>query len=139
MTTSLTRSLKSRLSWDAIDPVAVVRGASTAFSVLLLGGLLAPLVAAVFPLLAMVWLPLTAVAAFVIAGVRAASSPWPPLGGAASALSGYLLILPLVLINPAGRHLGQIAATAATALLVGAIAAWYRAVRSRASAGVGAA
>ncbi|MPY81469.1 MAG: hypothetical protein GEV04_24425 [Actinophytocola sp.] len=80
--------------------------------------------------LALIWLPLTAVAAFVVAGARAASAPWAPLGGAASALSGYLLVLPLVLFNPEGGNPGQIAATAAVAVVTGASCAWYRAART---------
>lgn len=117
-----------RLSWEAIDPVAVVRGASTAFTLLVLGGLAAPIAGAIASPLAVVWLPLVAVVAFAVAGCRAASSPWPPLGGAAAALSSYLLILPLVLLNDSGRDPAQIGATAGTALAVGALAA---AVRTR--------
>lgn len=130
MTASMSQRPRTRFAWESVDPVAVVRGASSAFSVLVIGGLLAPIVAAVSVPAAMLWLPLTAVAAFVVAGVRAASSPWPPLGGAAAALSGYLLVLPLVLLDPAGRNPGQIGATAAIAIVAGAASAWYRTAKA---------
>lgn len=116
-----------RLDWDAIDPVAVVRGASTSFSVLVLGGLLHPVLIQVAYPLAFVWIPLVAIAAFAVAGMRAASSPWPALGGAAAALSGYFLVLPLVLFAGVGWDPGQLVATAITAVLVGGSAAAVRA------------
>lgn len=116
-----------RLDWNAIDPVAVVRGASTSFSVLVLGGLLHPVLIQVAYPLAFVWIPLVAVVAFVVAGMRAAASPWPALGGAAAALSGYLLVLPLVLLAAGGWEPGQLMATAVTAVLVGGVAAAVRA------------
>jgi len=128
---SIDRRVQSGISWESIGSVAVVRGASTAFSILVIGGLLAPIVGVVAQPLALIWLPSTSVVAFVVAGARAASVPWPPLGGAASALSGYLLVLPLVLLlNPEGRNLGQIAATAALAVVTGAAFAWCASKRA---------
>lgn len=118
-----TVSVGRRLDWSSLDSVAVVRGASTAFSVLVLGGLLHPVLIQVAYPLAYVWLPLVAVVAFAVAGIRAAATTWPPLGGALSALCSYLLVIPLVLMASVGVTLGQMLGTSAVAVVVGAAAA----------------
>lgn len=119
-------------SWlESIDPVATVRGASRGFTVLLLGGLVQPIATAYLPVIGVVWLPLTALAAFVVAAWRPGNSAIPWRYGALAAIGAYLLIVPLVLLQPAGRSPVQLGATAAVAFAVGATAGWLRGRRVR--------
>lgn len=96
-------ALKRDLMWwaDDVDPHLVVRGASRGFSVFLLGGLALPVVVALVPDVGRVWLPLVALLAFVVSALRVGSARKPWLHGLVSALSAYLLILPLVLLGGA--------------------------------------
>lgn len=115
-----------RTAWlESIDPAATVRGASRGFTVLLLGGLVQP-VTAMLPVVGLVWLPLTAMVAFVVAAWKPGGSASFPLYGAVSGLGAYLLMLPLVLLQPAGRSPVQIGCTVAVAVLVGAGTGWWR-------------
>ncbi|NKQ57743.1 hypothetical protein HFP15_33265 [Amycolatopsis sp. K13G38] len=104
----------------ALDVIAVVRGASRAFTVLVVGGLLLPIVAHLVPVLGSIWLSIVAVVAFVVAGYRTGEARVPIAQASASALCGYLLVLPLVLMNPVTRDVRQIGLTALAALVVGA-------------------
>ena len=127
-----------RAPWDAfrwledIDAPAAVRGASTGFSVLVIGGLLAPVVTSLLPLLGRtVWLPLVAILAFAVAAARIGRACRPAVHGAVAAASSYLLVLPLVVLDEAGRDPVQIAATSATACAVGALTGLCRGWCSR--------
>lgn len=111
---------------ENIDVPAAVRGGSTGFSILLIGGLLAPIVVTAVPALGGVWLTATAIVAFIVAGMRVGSARWVLLHGAVAALLAYLLVLPLVLLNETGRAPVQIALTIGTAIGVGALAGWVR-------------
>ncbi|SNR82151.1 hypothetical protein SAMN06265360_12136 [Haloechinothrix alba] len=119
------------MRWLAsVDPPAVLRGASSGFTVLVIGGLAAPVVVGVVPAAGMVWLPLVAVVAFVVAAARGGSHRVPAVQGATAALTAYLLVLPLVVLVTRSVDLVQIATTASTAVLVGAGAgyvhvAWF--------------
>jgi hypothetical protein len=116
-----------RQSWvERIDAPVAVRGASTGFSVLLIGGFVQPLVVAWVPVLGHVWLPLVAVVAFFVASRRIGDAGLPVVHGAVAALCSYLLALPLSLLVPAGRDPLQIGLTAATAVVVGGAAGFFR-------------
>jgi hypothetical protein len=114
---------------DGVDAPRVVRGASAGFTVLVLGGLSAPLAANFVPVVGVAWLPLTSIVAFVVAASRIGTATRPWAHGAVAALSAYLLILPLVLMSPAGRVPAQIALTAAAAVVVGALTGLLRGIR----------
>lgn len=95
------------------DLPALVRGASSGFTVLVLGELLLPLVGALSSTLAALWLSLVGAAGFVIAGRRVGRARRPLLQGGAAALGALTLTLPLrVLVD---SPLGPLA------LLVGAV------------------
>lgn len=104
----------------AIDPVATVRGMSSGFSVLVIGGLVAPLASRV-ALLGSFVLVLAAVAGFVAAARRPGNSPVPRVFGATAAVGAYLLVLPLVGMATHHWDALQIAVTTASALVVGGI------------------
>lgn len=107
---------------EDIDAPTAVHGASTGFSVLVIGGLLAPVIASLLPTLGRtVWLPLVAILAFVVAAIRIGKACRPAVHGAVAASLSYLLVLPLVVLNESGRAPVQIAATFGTACVVGAL------------------
>ena len=116
--------------FEGIDPPTAVRAASRGFSVLVLGGLSAPLVAMAVPPLGAVWLTLTSVLAFTLAGVRIGAASRPAVHGAVAATLAYVLVLPLVLISPTTRDPVQIGLTLLTALVVGAVAGMVSARRA---------
>lgn len=119
---------RGAFGWLAdIDAPTAVRGASAGFSVLVIGGLLAPIVGSLLPVLGVVWQPLVAVLAFVVAAARIGSARRPAVHGAVAAATSYLLVLPLVVLGAAGRDPGQIAATFATACAAGALTGFVRA------------
>lgn len=103
-----------------VDVPNAVRGASTGFSILLIGGLLAPLATLVSPVAGALWLAGVAVLAFAIAARRSRLAEAPALHGAVAAVGAYALVLPLLLPFPQGRDVGQILLTLATAVVVGA-------------------
>ncbi|SNR84277.1 hypothetical protein SAMN06265360_12254 [Haloechinothrix alba] len=111
----------------SIDTPNAVRGASTGFTVLLLGGLLMPLVATVAPPLGGVWLTATAILAFGIAGARIGNSALPARHGAVAAVGSYLLIVPLLMMHSASRDPLQMAMTLVAAIAVGALTGWLKA------------
>jgi hypothetical protein len=103
-----------------VDVPNAARGASTGFSVLLIGGLLAPMVGLVSTLVATVWLTGVAVVAFGIAARRSRLAGAPAVHGAVAALFSYVLVLPLLLPFEQSRDPLQILLTAVTAVVVGA-------------------
>lgn len=109
-----------------IDGPVMVRAASTGFTVLLLGGLVAPLVAALVPMVGRYWLVVVAIVAFVIAGSRIGAAGAPAVHGAVAAVSSYLLMLPVVMMT-AGLQVGQVLATASAAVVVGALGGYLTA------------
>lgn len=113
-----------RLEW--IDVPLTARGASRGFTILLLGGLSVPLVAAFVPALGSVWLTVSAVLAFTAAAWNARSAARPAPQGAVNAIGSYLLVLPLVLMSSADPPAVQIAATAVVGVVVGFIVGWLR-------------
>ena len=103
-----------------VDVPNAVRGASTGFSVLLIGGLLAPMVTLASTVLATVWLTGVAVVAFAVAARRSRLAGAPAAHGAVAAVFSYVLVLPLLLPFEQARDPLQILLTTVTAVVVGA-------------------
>ena len=103
-----------------VDVPNAVRGASTGFSVLIIGGLVAPMVGLASSVVATGWLTGVAVVAFAIAARRSRLAGAPAAHGAVAALFSYVLVLPLLLPFEQGRDPLQILLTTVTALVVGA-------------------
>ncbi|MBW0101176.1 hypothetical protein [Pseudonocardia sp. KRD291] len=114
---------------DRVDWVNLVRGASICFSVMVVGGLAAPLGARV-PVVGPAWLILTAVLAFVVAGYRIGDAPDPRVQGAGAAVAGYLLVLPLTVLATGALDPQQLVLTLLTAIVMGGLAG-HLAGRSR--------
>ncbi|WP_226361349.1 hypothetical protein [Pseudonocardia sp. ICBG1142] len=106
---------------DRVDWVSLVRGASLAFSVLVIGGLAAPLGSQI-PVVGPAWLIITAIVAFVLAGYRIGDAVDPRVHGAGAAVAGCLLVLPLVVLGTGGLDPTQLVLTLLTAVVMGAIA-----------------
>jgi hypothetical protein len=106
------------------DEVALVRGASTGFTVLLVGELLAPLAGQVNGTLGLLWVSMVGAAGFVTAGSRIGTSASPWLHGAVAALLALLLTVPLRLLVGVDSTAGwyRIAVSAVFSIIVGAIA-----------------
>jgi hypothetical protein len=107
-----------------IDMIALVKGASIAFTVLVIGGLATPLIASLVPVAgaSTVWAVLVSAAGFVLAGGRIGEATQPALHGAAAALAAYLLVLPLIALWGTPLVWRQVAVTALVAAAVGAVA-----------------
>jgi len=105
----------------SVDVPNAVRGASTGFSILVIGGLLAPMMTLVSGPFATVWLTGVAVLAFVVAARKSRSAGSPATHGATAAVLAYVLVLPLLLPFEAGRNWQQIALTLVAAVVVGAV------------------
>lgn len=105
---------------DEIDSATVVRGSSAGLTVLVLGGLLAPIAAVKAPAIGSLALVLTAVAGFATAAARQWSGPRPVVQGILAAVGAYLLVLPLVVMSQHGWDVVQVACTLLTAVVVGA-------------------
>lgn len=105
--------------WDdfsvRVDWPYVVRGASTGFTVLVVGGLAGPLMAAV-PVVGRPWLLLVAVVGFAAAGWRIGDAISPAVHGATAAVASFLLVLPLLLITGGRMGFAQLASYSAVAL-----------------------
>lgn len=113
-----------------VDPVAVVRGASTGFSILLIGGAVAPLIAHA-PFVGRFWLAVVAVAAFLVAGLRIGNGRGSVLQGVMAAVGSYLLILPIVIAASQGGDGQQIALTLVVAIAAGGSAAYAAGLRRK--------
>lgn len=111
--------------WDdfssRVDWMHLVKGASTGFTVLVVGGLSAPIMSRV-PVIGVAWLIITAGVAFVVAGSRIGDALSPAVHGAATAMAAYLLALPLVVLASGTIDLQQVLLTSITSIVVGAIA-----------------
>lgn len=116
----------------SVDVPHATRGASSGFSVLLIGGLIAPMVGIAAPVLGAIWLTLTAVVAFVVAARKIGLAASPALHGAVAAVFAYVLVLPLLLPFEAGRNVPQILLTLTTAVSVGACTGWVQSRRQTA-------
>jgi len=124
----------TRVASPSVGPVDVpnaVRGASSGFSILIIGGLLAPMMTLVSGPFAAVWLTGVAVVAFVVAARKSRAAERPATHGAAAAVLAYVLVLPLLLPFEAGRNWGQIALTFVAAVVVGAVTGVVAARRGR--------
>jgi hypothetical protein len=106
---------------DEIDPVSVVRGSSAGFSVLVIGGLVAPIAAVKLPGVGGLALFVAAVAGFAYASARQWNGPRPVAQGVLAAVGAYVLVLPLVVMARHGWDVVQVASTLATAVVVGAL------------------
>lgn len=114
-----------------VDVPNAVRGASTGFSILVIGGLLAPMMTLVSGLFATTWLTGVAVVAFVVAARKSRAAGRPAAHGAAAAVLAYVLVLPLLLPFEAGRSWGQIGLTVVAAVVVGGLTGVVAARRGR--------
>jgi hypothetical protein len=110
---------KGRRDDSGFDFSMVARGASAGLTILLLGGLIAPVVVSLAPLLGFIWLPLVALGAFVLASWRGTTPESPVLQGSLAAVAGYLLVLPLVFLGSGGVDAVQVLATIVTAVVAG--------------------
>lgn len=115
------QAVQQTLPVGRIDVPNAVRGASTGFSILLIGGFLAPMLTLVSVWAAGAWLAVVAVVAFAVAARRSTRAGIPALHGIFAALLAYALVLPLLLPFEQGRNLGQIAQTVLAAVIVGAL------------------
>jgi hypothetical protein len=110
--------------WDdfsaRIDWMQLVRGASTGFTVLVLGGLAAPIMSRV-PVVGAPWLIITAVVAFMVAGYRVGDATGPMTQGASTAVVAYVLVLPLVALASHSLDPRQVGLTLVTAVVAGAV------------------
>ena len=113
-----------------LDGPRVVRGASRGFTILALGGVVQPWVGTVSPFLGYWWLVIVAVAAFVLSARVTGATSAPVVNGAAAALGGYLLILPLVHMATGTLSLEQATYTSGLALLTGAGTGWLSRLRT---------
>lgn len=105
--------------WDEfairIDWPQAVRGASTGFTVLVIGGLAGPLMAAV-PVLGRPWLLVVAAVAFAVAAWRTGDALSPALHGATAAVVSFLLVFPLLLLVGSRLGFDQLALYSGTAI-----------------------
>lgn len=104
------------------DLSALAKGASTGFTVLVLGELLAPLAGAVSSVLAGLWLSLVGAAGFAVAGRRVGLARRVLLQGSVAALTALTLTLPLRLLSGAQQSPYAFAVSAVFALVVGGLA-----------------
>lgn len=107
-----------------VDFPVAIRGASWGFSVLLIGILLSAVLGVLEPAASLAATVAVYVLAFFLAARKTGSASVPALHGATAATIAYLLTLPLILRDPAGRSLAQIALTLALAVGVGAATGW---------------
>ncbi|HJQ47061.1 MAG TPA: hypothetical protein VJ870_12190 [Amycolatopsis sp.] len=120
--------------WDELDGAALVRGCSSGFTVLVLGGLVAP-AAARLPVFGPYWLVVVAVVAFAVAGMRTGHAVRQATQGMCAAVGAYVLVLPLVLAGGASSTSAwQVAATLATAVVVGGAGGAISGLRRRGKA-----
>ncbi len=112
-----------------VDFPVAIRGASFGFSVLLLGILLSAVLGVLRPATGLVFTVLVYVLAFYLAARKTGEATVPALHGATAATIAYALTLPLILRDPAGRNIGQIALTLALAVAVGGLTGRWGAAR----------
>lgn len=110
-----------------IDGPTMVRGGSRGFTILAIGGVVQPLVGAAAPLVGAIWLVLVAVAAFVASAWSAHVVDVVIRQGAASALLGYALIVPVVHMATGSVDPTQLLWTSVTAAVVGGATGLIRA------------
>lgn len=119
---------------DGIDYVAAIRATSSGFTILFLGLLLAPVLGAVLAGATMFAELLACLVAGGVAGSRIGEGRLGHLQGAFGAVSAYLLVLPLLLLFPAGqdleRHVVYGLVMAAAGAVAGLLAARRRDVSS---------
>lgn len=106
---------------DGSGTAAVVRGASRGFTVLVVGGLLTPVVAAVVPALTQWWILLVAAVAFALAGAMVRTTERPALHGAVAATGSLTLLVPLWLLARGDSSPIQMLLTLLMALVVGSL------------------
>lgn len=108
----------------ALDQTALVRGASTGFTVLIIGELMSPLVAGIHPVIGLLWLSLVGAAGFVVAGSSIGTARRTWLQGALAALAALALTIPLrmlVGLDTAAQWYA-VSVSAVFGLVVGAVA-----------------
>lgn len=119
-----------RLAWiDRLDWIAITRGASTGFSILVVGGFTQPLLAYISPTVGAVWWIAAVLLGSAVAGSRIGDSLVPWFQGAVAALFAYGLFVPLEYIATTRIDPLNVVYTSALAVVVGAIAGVYAARR----------
>lgn len=103
-----------------MDWPQVVRGGSTGFTVLVVGGLAGPLMAAV-PVIGQPWLLIVAVLGFTAAAWRIGDAVSPALHGATAAVASFLLVFPLLLITGGQMGFVQLASYSGVALAMAVV------------------
>ncbi len=108
----------------AVDEAALIKGASTGFTVLIIGELLSPLASGLNATLGLFWLSLVGAAGFVVAGTRVGIARRPAIHGALAALAALALTVPLRLIagGPITDQAYALFVSAVFGMVVGAIA-----------------
>jgi hypothetical protein len=117
---------------NRIDLPVAVRGASTGFSVLLVGGLVTLLVAIKVPAVGPLVGIASAVLGFHVAARRVGTASMPALHGAFAALMAYALALPVVVLLSSGwttADMGRAMLNLALAISTGSLTGWMNAPR----------
>lgn len=114
---------------DRIDFPVAIRGASLGFSVLLIGILLSTVLRTTMPAVGLAGTFAAYLLAFYLAARKTGTAAVPALHGAFAATVAYALVLPLILRDPAGRNIAQIAVTLALAVGIGALTGWISSTR----------
>jgi len=115
----------------SVDVPNAVRGASTGFSILVIGFLLAFFVSMTSQAATLIWIAAVGVVAFATAARRSQQAANPFLHGAAAALLSFALVLPLLLPFKEGRDPLSLGLSVLGALVVGPISGWWFAGRGR--------
>ena len=121
MTRRGTRSRDWGAWLDRVDWVLVVRGASTGFSVLVIGFLANPIFFHINQVAGLVELVAVALAASVVAAWRTRAADSPTISGAVAALISFTLIVPLIYLSQRSLNVSWVLTFAAGALIVGAV------------------
>lgn len=111
----------------AIDIGALTQGAWAGFSVLVLGGLAQPIIAAYVEDLSIIAVVLTAGSGFVVGGWRIGNTDRPMVQGAIAAMASYLLLLPVLFLLSFGPKGVEVGGTLAIAAVIGAVTGYCRA------------
>jgi hypothetical protein len=117
-----------------VDWPAAVRGTSRAFTILILGGIVAPLVGRALAggpvnLLSVYWLPIIAAVGYLVGGLYVGSATQAWLQGILAALGAWLLTLPIFLLAEGLTHADALGVDAGIAVVAGAVGGVLGALR----------
>lgn len=109
---------------DHVDWVRAVRGASSAFTVEVISGLINPITERIDLVLGLIQLALGYLLGSVVAAWRTREADSPVLSAGFGALMGYTLSVPLIYITRRTIDWRYTIILAAVAVVIGVIAAW---------------